>query len=919
MCVEIQGIPHEVDTMELTGTFTTNYENFGTEHRSRNATAKATAAFTSRKAPYTLQVDATGLREAGFYGDPKALTGDWEYERNVDGSIKYNGSTPIIEKDPETGQNKRFEGFIGDSGTGWRVRVANNTDYEVGSAVLYVGSDLKSKAEQDAESAADKLSNPVPLKDKPIPFAKDGRTDYSATHIVMSPALWQATSQPKMQEVVDANGNLVFNADGTVKMEQVTDGAGNPVSEDVVKGGILGDLTLRYYQVILDDDGNPIKDAGGTNLKSDYTEQKLTIPGRLLRAALVNYTGNDVYLDPTEDYEVEAYNSAMYEWNEKKKADPTFNDPLPVLEKKPAPSVADINAAGIKVLTDPSNNPYLAIDLSACVAWITNDRTAPADPTDPTDTGNATTKYLLGFNQAFTNFGAGLTMADDAYIDVYGAVLNRDEMHVGAVFSTDYPMRRWNDYVSDEGVVDGVLYHTDGTPIIQGLSDVRANQKNPAAADVPFQSLENHKVNGVATAKTEGSDQTIITNSVPGITSYYEYDSAYRINVQNNTKFAMSLGGVLTVGPMYMQKVQSRNDGTVNGNAGDARLQPWELIGFQTEEINFTRALYMRPNYQKTGEGAGDNSAEYTIINNADGTETRINQHAGTVGSAYIEYFPMTGATAAALPGINTSTVPPLTTGVTPTRMDITDLFEWLYGFEIDSTTGRLDLTKPVTDKPAWADADVLDDAGNVVGKVVEVDSDGNVSINWNGWGKGYLSRVVIDYQRFNNWVSSTTGAQLELKGRTTNMSSNRLDATFRTKQAVEEWQNSWTSSVRLSSARAPFALAVSNLGMRESEWEGDAGALTGDYEYRRDDNNNLVLSGGSPILQYNDDGSVRYFEGYIGDVGAGWRTTVTNNSDYAAGSTVLAFGSSMRTPAWTPTTTRCRWPTARFPSRSWG
>ena len=115
-----------------------------------------------------------------------------------------------------------------------------------------------------------------------------------------------------MVEQVDENGNLVLNPDGSVKMVQATDDAGNPLEEKVVKGGKVDNLVLKYYDVQLDANGNPVKDpANSTQLKSDYTVKTLTVPGYLFRAALVSYSGETIYWDKDEDYRVEEYEDAL--------------------------------------------------------------------------------------------------------------------------------------------------------------------------------------------------------------------------------------------------------------------------------------------------------------------------------------------------------------------------------------------------------------------------------------------------------------------------------------------------------------------------------------------------------------------------------------------------------------------------------
>ena len=96
----VQGTPEELDTMEMSGTFGTAYENFAAALAGRNVSARATASFTSRKAPYKLQVTTTGMRESQVPGDPNAFVANLEYARDNNGNIYYTdaaGNRGIIE------------------------------------------------------------------------------------------------------------------------------------------------------------------------------------------------------------------------------------------------------------------------------------------------------------------------------------------------------------------------------------------------------------------------------------------------------------------------------------------------------------------------------------------------------------------------------------------------------------------------------------------------------------------------------------------------------------------------------------------------------------------------------------------------------------------------------------------------------
>ena len=106
---------------------------------------------------------------------------------------------------------------------------------------------------------------------------------------------------------------------------------------------------------------------------------------------------------------------------------------------------------------------------------------------------------------------------------------------------------------------------------------------------------------------------------------------------------------------------------------------------------------------------------------------------------------------------------------------------------------------------PAWAEAFVTDEEGNPTStKVVSQDAEGNYIIDWQAWGRGYLNRVFLDYAKFNGWVNENTGAYVEFHGKNTNRGTFQLDAKFKTKQAIEEWTRSWTSSVALHAVLPP-------------------------------------------------------------------------------------------------------------------
>ena len=261
MYVEINGTPEELATMAMTGVFTTSYEKYSTTFGGRNVKASATASFTSRKAPYNLQVVTEGMRESQTYGDAEALLGNWEYLRNADGSIRcdknhthqgsyksQDGCRPLIEKDTQN-NDKVFEGYIGDPGTGWRVNVSNDSNFAIGNAVIKGGVVLK-----DSQGAGIPVSS-TETEDRKIPFITNGRTDYNTQALVISPALWKTTTVTE------------------------DDGEGNSVTKDVLKGGVLADLKLEYFDA--------------TNTDPNQAPQYLTIDGLLLRAATNTFTEQD--------------------------------------------------------------------------------------------------------------------------------------------------------------------------------------------------------------------------------------------------------------------------------------------------------------------------------------------------------------------------------------------------------------------------------------------------------------------------------------------------------------------------------------------------------------------------------------------------------------------------------------------------
>ena len=70
--------------------------------------------------------------------------------------------------------------------------------------------------------------------------------------------------------------------------------------------------------------------------------------------------------------------------------------------------------------------------------------------------------YLRGLEQQFVHFGAGLTLDDGAYLDIYGTVVNKAEMEIGGIFSTNYENPKWDTAVDSEGVLNGAPYERSG-------------------------------------------------------------------------------------------------------------------------------------------------------------------------------------------------------------------------------------------------------------------------------------------------------------------------------------------------------------------------------------------------------------------------------------------------------------------------
>lgn len=393
MYIDILGTPEELDAMTLSGTFTTTYENYSSTFTGRNVKADASASFTSRKAPYNLQVVTQGMRESQVVGDPNALLGNWEYKRDDNGNIIYVNGVAQIEKDEVTQQNKLFEGYISDPGTGWRVNVSNDSRFAIGNAVIKGGVVLK-----QSQGQGKPVTN-TETDDRKIPFWHNGRADYEAQALAISPALYDS-----WEDETDSAGNKIQATDENG--DPVVDGSGNPVYNRILKGGVLSDLKLEYF------DAN--------NSSNEQAPKTLVIDGLLLRAATNTFTD--------ADEELFASNPSA------------------------RPTAAQVAEAGITV----NDDGFVIITLANIKKAKNADGSA--------NSGWKSNYYLRGFEQYFTDFGYGLKQSDNAYMDVYGLITNQDELHFGGVFSTAYPIARWDTATDSEGVLDGMPYPADGTP-----------------------------------------------------------------------------------------------------------------------------------------------------------------------------------------------------------------------------------------------------------------------------------------------------------------------------------------------------------------------------------------------------------------------------------------------------------------------
>ena len=230
-----------------------------------------------------------------------------------------------------------------------------------------------------------------------------------------------------------------------------------------------------------------------------------------------------------------------------------------------------IAKAGISV----TNQGYVVINLERSSYW------------------NSSIDYLRGFTLNMSEFGAGLTLADKAYVDIYGTVINKATMRLGATFRTNYGKPKWDTGVDGEGVLNGLPYPADGTPIMIAGADWNYNSQKD-------EDRLNKYVRGVRIMTQEGKDSPIYAAGVRNGANlldrytqlaYYDYDQGYRVKVANDTKHTISQGGTLTI-----------NFKDAMSSLKDARFEDSkeELINFKTEKLVFSNELF-KPAADKEG------------------------------------------------------------------------------------------------------------------------------------------------------------------------------------------------------------------------------------------------------------------------------------------------------------------------------
>lgn len=698
--VEIQGTPKELDKMTLTGTFKTDYEDIYSAFAAYNEIATASATFKSRKAPYVLEVDARGMRESQTPGFANAVTGDLEtivvggqeyvvddhdhyflWKKDSSGNVvrdEYGEPMPDTSKcyeldgtlvrDGDVHEPMEFQGYIGNSGSGWRIQVSNDSDYAIGPAVISAGVMLNKN-----------VTDAVATTSKAIPYMHNNLVNYEAEGIAISPKLF------------------------TPEKETVTNEDGSTEEVDHLKGGILDDLEIRYC-------------ANNEDPNSKEERDPFIIDGLKLRAATDTLT--------EEDYEL---------------ADPTKTD---ASQLKPIPTKEQLKAEGIYV----ADNGFLVIESKA---WA------------------SATRYIVGYNLRFTNFGYGLTQADNAYVDLYGTVKNTAQMEIGAVWATDYPNPKWNTGTNDVAMLEGAPYPAKGIPIVK------------AGANLSDDPTIRHTDGG-------GSDEWHWTSGAKkGLSqkAYYDYESRYKVFLGNDTRYDISLGGTLTLGPLPIDVL------------GDDRIagSKTKLVDYETRGLRLSHELF-----QKTDAAEFKTEGVYNTATTA-----------GKMMDMELYYYDSSeedrdkAIIAAQLAKVQANAGTPLAPNEYQNvrTLSMKDLVEYInqkkYSYDKNlalQTTTPADEGIAAYDKPTWWNDDYC-----------TIEPNGDVVIGWEAWDKGFLIGVKLDYATLNRYVKEGTNAYVEFIGGTTNRGDYKLNAKFKTRQAIEEWTRSWESDATLHSVLPPI------------------------------------------------------------------------------------------------------------------
>ncbi|MEE0706766.1 MAG: hypothetical protein UCH28_10350, partial [Adlercreutzia sp.] len=693
--VEIQGTPKELDKMTLKGTFKTDYEDIWTGLGGNNVSASAEATFKSRKAPYVLEVDAKGMRESQTPGYANATTGDLEkltvngteyvvddhdhyfkWKTDASGNIvrdEYGEPVPDTSKcyeldgtqvrDGDVHEPMEFQGYIGNPGSGWRITVSNDSDYQIGPAVLSAGVMLDKRV-TDAVATTNKL----------IPYMHNNLVNYEAEGIAISPKLFT----PEEEEVTDEDGNT----------ETVTR----------LKGGILDDLEIRWC-------------ANNNNPNSAEQTPVVTIDGLKLRAATDTLTEEDLEM-----------------------ADP---DKTAATDLIPIPTKEELKNEGIYI----NENGFLVIESKV---W------------------EGTTKYIVGFNLHFTNFGYGLKQSDNAYVDLYGTVKNTAKMEIGAVWATDYPNPKWNAGVNDVAMLEGAPYPAKGIPIVKAganLSDDPTIRREDGGGHDDWQ-------------WTSGKKQKGETQK-----AYYDYESRYKVFLGNNTRYAISLGGTLTLGALPIDKL------------GDDRIAgaKEKLVDYETRGIRLSHELFQLTDKAEI-KTEGTNRTATTAgkmmdmeLYYYDSSEADRDKAIQAVIKAQAEAN--RGNTLAPQDYENVRT------------FSLKDLVDYVnqkqYAYDGNLT---LQTTPGTFDKPEWWNDEYC-----------TIEPNGDIVIGWEAWDQGFLIGMKLDYATLNEWVKEETNAYVEFIGGTTNRGDYTMNAKFKTRQAIEEWTRSWESNATLHSVLPPI------------------------------------------------------------------------------------------------------------------